>query len=232
VDTLTKRILIIDPVCTLPTALAACLGEAKYELVAAVSAAEGLADAYRVRPDLILLAVRLPDASGFQVCRSLREISNIPIILLSTAWSEDQISDGVRCGADMVLTQPISSRVMAARIKAVLRRTCPENDAAFQLERELHFRSLTVELDTRRVTFNQTPIKLSATEFRLLLCMVKNHGRVLSHDYLLKEVWGAEYTGRAEQLRLYVGYLRRKFEVDPAAPKLIRTVWGIGYRFG
>ena len=229
---LKKHILVIDSDSEFSQALAAGLIAANYDVIIAPTSSEGLLSVYQGWPGLIVMALTLPDADGLHLCQTLREISNVPIVILAADDEEEDAVAGMKCGADLVLNKPLSVRVLIARIKALLRRAYADESPNCEIERVLEYDALTIELDTKLVTYKHRPVKLSPTEFRLLSTMVKNRGKALSRNYLLQEVWGPEYIGEVEHLRLYIGYLRRKFEANPADPELIQTIWGVGYRFG
>jgi DNA-binding response OmpR family regulator len=232
VVTLRKRILIVDPDPVFRKPLADCLGEAHYNVAVVGTAAEGLNCVYQGWPDFIIAETALPDFSGLRLCQNIREISNVPVVLLMNTPQKEEIVAGMQLGADLSLMKPISVRVLVARVNALIRRAYAAGSPVCEIEREVRYQDLVIELDTKLVTFKEKPIKLSPTEFRLLSFLVKHQGRALERDYLLREVWGPEYIGQVEHLRLYIGYLRRKFEADPTNPVLIQTIWGVGYRFG
>jgi DNA-binding response OmpR family regulator len=232
VGILKKHILVIDSDNGFSQALAAGLIAMNYDVTIAATSSEGLLSVYQGWPELVVMAMGLPDADGLHLCQTLREISNVPIVMMAAPEQEEDMVAGMKLGADLVLSKPLSIRVLVARIKALMRRAYADDSPNCEIERVLEYDTLTIELDTKQVTYKHQPIKLSPTEFRLLSTMVKNRGKALSRNYLLQEVWGPEYVGEVEHLRLYIGYLRRKFEVNPAHPELIQTIWGVGYRFG
>jgi len=182
-------------------------------------------------PDLVLLDVMLPDMDGFEVLKMVREVSPIPVIMLTAKGEEDDRVRGLELGADDYITKPFSPREMVSRIRAVLRR----NEAAsvtvqthglIQVDDHLK-----LDFSRREVWVAGELIKLRPTEYRLLYHLVQNAGWVMTYDQLLSKVWGYEYRDEPHYVRLYINYLRQKLEEDPANPKYILTERGVGYRF-
>ncbi len=180
-------------------------------------------------PDLILLDVMMPDMDGFEVLQMIREISNVPVIMLTAKGEEDDRIRGLELGADDYITKPFSPREMISRIKAVLRRTESASGSMHGLI-EVDDR-LKIDFDRREVWLDGKLVKLRPTEYRLLYHLVQNAGWVVSHDQLLTKVWGYEYRDEPHYVRLYINYLRKKLEEDPSNPKYILTERGVGYRF-
>jgi len=182
-----------------------------------------------VTPDVILLDVMMPDVDGFEVLETIREISNVPVIMLTAKGEEDDRVRGLELGADDYVTKPFSPRELVSRIKAVLRRTEGATGSMHGLI-EVDER-LKIDFDRREIWLEGKLVKLRPTEYRLLFHLVQNAGWVVSHDQLLQKVWGYEYRDEPHYVRLYINYLRQKLEKDPAAPKYILTERGVGYRF-
>lgn len=180
-------------------------------------------------PDLILLDVMMPDLNGFEVLEMLREISNVPVIMLTAKGEEDDRVRGLELGADDYVTKPFSPRELVSRAKAVLRRTESASGSMHGLI-EVDPR-LKIDFDRREVWLEGKIVKLRPTEYRLLFHLVQNAGWVVSHDQLLAKVWGYEYRDEPHYVRLYINYLRQKLEKDPANPRYILTERGVGYRF-
>jgi two-component system KDP operon response regulator KdpE len=180
-------------------------------------------------PDLILLDVMMPDLDGFEVLEMVREISNVPIIMLTAKGEEDDRIKGLEKGADDYVTKPFSPRELVSRVKAVLRRTEGATGSMHGLI-EIDDR-LKIDFDKREVWLEGKIVKLRPTEYKLLFHLVQNAGWVLSHDQLLTNVWGYEYRDEPHYVRLYINYLRQKLEKDAANPKYILTERGVGYRF-
>jgi two-component system KDP operon response regulator KdpE len=211
--------------------LTAQLERRNYRVVVAANGREGLQKAYQARPDLIILDIMMPEMDGWEVCQRLRELSNVPIIMLTARNIKGDIVKGLESGADDYLTKPFSAAELEARIQAVLRRS---NSGDGKTKARSSFYSngyLTIDFDRRTVKVQGEIIELTPTEFKLLSCLVRNEGRVLPHRYLLTEVWGPEYADEVDYVKLYIRYLRLKIEEDPSEPVYIQTEWGIGYRF-
>ena len=180
-------------------------------------------------PDLILLDVMMPDMNGFEVLETIREVANVPVIMLTAKGEEDDRVRGLELGADDYVTKPFSPRELVSRVKAVLRRTEGATGSMHGLI-EVDDR-LKIDFDRREIWLEGKLIKLRPTEYRLLYHLVQNTGWVVSHDQLLQKVWGYEYRDEPHYVRLYINYLRQKLEKDPANPKYILTERGVGYRF-
>ncbi len=182
-----------------------------------------------VAPDLILLDVMMPDLDGFEVLQRIRESSKVPVLMLTAKGEEDDRVRGLELGADDYITKPFSPREMVSRIKAVLRRTEAASGSMHGLI-EVDDR-LKIDFDRREIWLEGQIVKLRPTEYRLLYHLVQNAGWVISHDQLLTKVWGYEYRDEPHYVRLYINYLRKKLEANPANPKYILTERGVGYRF-
>ena len=180
-------------------------------------------------PDLILLDVMMPDVDGFDVLETIREVSNVPVIMLTAKGEEDDRVRGLELGADDYVTKPFSPRELTSRVKAVLRRTEGATGSMHGLI-EVDER-LKIDFDRREIWLEGKLVKLRPTEYRLLFHLVQNAGWVVSHDQLLQKVWGYEYRDEPHYVRLYINYLRQKLEKEPANPKYILTERGVGYRF-
>jgi DNA-binding response OmpR family regulator len=180
-------------------------------------------------PDLVLLDVMMPDIDGFEVLRLIREISAVPVIMLTAKGEEEDRVRGLELGADDYVTKPFSPRELVSRVKAVLRRT----DAAGlsgheQIDVDDRLR---IDFSRREIWVENKLVRLRPTEYRLLYHLVQNAGWVLTYDQILTKVWGYEYRDEPHYVRLYVNYLRQKLEIDQANPKYILTERGVGYRF-
>jgi two-component system KDP operon response regulator KdpE len=180
-------------------------------------------------PDLILLDIMLPDVDGFEVLRMIREISTVPVIMLTAKGEEEDRVRGLEMGADDYVTKPFSPRELVSRVRAVLRRTEMVGGSTHGLI-EVDDR-LKIDFDRREVWVEGELVKLRPTEYRLLYHLVRNAGWVVTHDQLLAKVWGYEYRDEPHYVRLYINYLRKKLEKDPANPQYILTERGVGYRF-
>jgi DNA-binding response OmpR family regulator len=181
------------------------------------------------KPDLILLDVRMPGLSGYEACRRTRQFSAAPIILLTALVEDADKVRGLDVGADDYVTKPFSPRELTSRVQAVLRRAAMPTPVP---KTELVVDDwLTIDFARRRVIVGGEPVELSPTEYRLLYHLVNNAGWVMPYETLLAKVWGYEYRDETHYLRIYVGYLRKKIERDPANPQYILTERGVGYRF-
>jgi two-component system, OmpR family, KDP operon response regulator KdpE len=177
-------------------------------------------------PDLILLDLGLPDEDGHSVLKKLREWYTKPIIIISVLRSEDDIVTALDNGANDYLIKPFRTGELLARIRSALRHLSIEYDNPI-----IDFNTLVIDLSSRTVKKNNEAIKLTATEYTLLALLAKNEGKVLTHHYLLNQVWGPSYTNESQYLRVYVAQLRKKIEDDPNRPAYIITESGVGYRF-
>jgi len=180
-------------------------------------------------PDMVLLYVMMPDLDGFEVLKIIREVSTVPVIMLTAKGEEDDRVRGLELGADDYITKPFSPRELVSRVKAVLRRIeTPTATMHGLIEVDEH---LKMDFDRREIWVGGKLVKLRPTEYRLLYHLVQNAGWVVTHDQILTKVWGYEYRDEPHYVRLYINYLRKKLEEDPANPKYILTERGIGYRF-
>ena len=217
--------LVIDDEVQIRRLLRVVLESADYLVHEAETAAQGLTDAATRRPDVVLLDLGLPDSDGVNVLRRLREWSQVPVIVLSVRDDEEGKVAALDAGADDYVTKPFSSAELLARLRAAQRKTRPEEEIS-------RFKSgdLIVDLTARVVTRAGHEVKLTATEYALLRLFVRHAGRVLTHRQILREIWGPKSEEHRQYLRVYVTHLRQKIERDPAAPELVKTEPGIGYR--
>lgn len=219
------EILIIDDEPQIRRLLQITLESNDYKANEADTAKEGLTMAANHPPALILLDLGIPDKNGHSVLKELRHWYNHPIIILSVQSNEEDIVKALDCGANDYLVKPFRTGELLARIRSALRNAEKENEPL------LDCGDLVIDLTTRTVMKNDEWIKLTSTEYSLLTLMAKNEGRVLTHHYLLKEVWGPAYQLETQYLRVYVAQLRKKIENDPNQPKHLITESGVGYRF-
>lgn len=229
------KLLLIDDDVSLCEAVRFMLTKKGFEVEVAHSAISGLQKAYALKPDIVILDIMLPDMDGWQTCRRFREMSDVPIIMLTALGSEENVVEGLNLGADDYIVKPVTADELAARIRALLRRVSRSHLSGSNgrgREPILTYDNLVIDFDKHEVTVDGKRIDLSPTEFRLLSVLSRHKGRVLPHEFLLTEVWGPEYVGEVDYLRLYISYLRRKVEKDPSKPSLIQNEWGVGYRFG
>jgi two-component system KDP operon response regulator KdpE len=200
----------------------------EYKLVEAATGGEGLTAAAAHPPDVILLDLGLPDIDGIEVTRRLREWTKAPIIVLSARGQDQDKVAALDAGADDYLTKPFSLPELLARIRVAVRHA-----AATQGKEESAFTigELKIDLANRVVTLGGDGVRLTPTEYKLLATLVRNGGRVMTYQQLLKEVWGLRYASQKQYLHVYVGHLRSKLERDPARPRFLLTEPGVGYRF-
>jgi len=222
-----ETILIIDDEVQIRRLLEITLSSNGYKIFSASTGQEGIQKAVTHAPVLILLDLGLPDADGLEILKKLREWYLKSIIILSVRSSEDDIVKALDYGANDYLTKPFRTGELLARIRASIRQNqeIPGNSL-------LVFGSLEVDLANHIARKNNEIIKLTSTEFSLLTLLSKNEGRVLTHQHILKEIWGMGYVEQTQYLRVFVAQLRKKIEDEPTKPKLLITESGIGYRFG
>jgi len=227
-----KKVLIIDDDPAFRNLVEQVLTQKEYEVLKASSGQEGLRLMFDQRPDLVLLDVVMPGIDGWQVCSRIREISDIPIIMITGEYkSEEDIVRGLDYGADDYLTKPVGSKELVARVRAILRRA--ELPASKDIRKGIIYSDgfLTVDITERKVTVNDKRIRLTPREFRLFILLVENAGHILTHKQLLEKVWGWEYTDDLDYVRIYISHLRQKIEPDPSLPRYIITEPGVGYYF-
>jgi two-component system KDP operon response regulator KdpE len=220
-------ILIIDDEVQIRRLLEITLSANGYKISEASTGKEGLVLAATMHPVLIILDLGLPDSDGLTILESLREWYQKPIIILSVRNSEADIIKALDLGANDYLTKPFRTGELLARIRVAIRQS-----QEISYKPVLEFGSLSIDLANHTARKNNELLKLTATEFSLLALLAKNEGRVLTHQYILKEVWGMGYIEQTQYLRVFIATLRKKVEDNPAKPALINTESGIGYRFG
>lgn len=201
-------------------------------MLAAGDGQEALRITFAQKPDLVLLDVIMPKMDGWQTCSRIREMSDVPIVMLTgVRKSEEDIVHGLDYGADEYLIKPVGSRELVSRVQAVLRRAelPPSSDARRELTYSDDF--LVVDIAERKVIVNGERVKLTPTEFKLLAILVGNPNRILTHVQLLEKVWGWEYIDDIDHVRVYIWHLRQKIESNPAQPRYIMTEPGVGYYF-
>ncbi len=224
-----KKILVIEDDEDIRTVVATRLKRAGYETAMASDGKDGLRHFYGDRPDLVVLDVAMPIMDGWQVLERLREVSNVPVLILTAATQERDKLRGLRSGADDYITKPFSGEELLARVQVALRRaTSPTEESGTTSYSDAE---ITIDFPKHEVIVRGEQIELSPTEFRLLTVLTRNANQVLSQDQLLDEVWGREYAGSLDVVRLYMGYLRRKIERYHESPTLVETVRGFGYRY-
>ncbi|MFC1893743.1 response regulator transcription factor [Chloroflexota bacterium] len=202
---------------------------AGYESLTAEDGAIGLRRVYSSHPNLVLLDINMPNLDGWEVCRRIRGMSDIPVIMITVNRRKADLLKGFSLGADDYVTKPFDFPELIARVDAILRRS----GTAGQQEKTstFHHRELDIDWGSRQVCIRRKPVKLSPTEFRMLSCLINNRGWLLSHEELLRKVWGPNYIGDKSFVKLYIRYLRQKIEKEPSQPEFILTERGVGYRF-
>ena len=219
------RVLVVDDELQIRRFLRIALEADGYRVFETATGQEALQEAARLRPDLVILDMGLPDIDGLEVLRRLREWTNTPAIILSVRDSDRDKVAALDAGADDYLTKPFSLEELLARLRVALRHAQPGPQPAVFTRG-----NVAVDLTRRHVTKNGEPVRLTPTEYALLRLLIQHAGRVLTHKQILKEVWGPEYVAETHYLRVYFAQLRQKLEDNPSLPQLILTEPGVGYR--
>ena len=224
-----KKVLLVDDDVYIREVTRRVFVRAGAEVELASDGQEGLRKFFEVQPDLVVLDIMMPVMDGWETCRQMRMSSDVPVVLLTSLSSDEEIVRGLEAGADDFVSKPFKPDVLLARSRAVLRR----RKAAAQQEvaRSYQDGHLSVDLETRRVMAGDRRISLTPTEYRLLVYMIRNSGRVLSFTQILENVWGEEYMDSPNYVHVYISHLRQKLEKDPANPCYFVSEHGTGYRF-
>jgi two-component system KDP operon response regulator KdpE len=222
-----EKVLVVEDDNSIATLTRLQLESKGYQVTIAHTGGDGLRLAYSWQPDLVILDIMMPDMDGWTVCQRLREMSDVPIMFVTAVGQERNIVRGLQLGADDYIVKPFSTKELQARIEAVLRRRGREPN---EMPRHYSNGRLSVDMETRQVKVDGNPIELSPIEFRLLTTLIRNEGKVLTHQFLLEQVWGPTYKDERHYLKLYIWYLRQKLEQDPNHPTLFITERGVGYR--
>jgi two-component system KDP operon response regulator KdpE len=227
-----RKILVVDDEPAQLRLVDQVLTANGFLVIKANSGQEAIRIVYENTPDLVLLDVMMPEIDGWQTCRCIREVSDVPVIMLTGKRnSEDDIVHGLESGADEYLAKPVGNRELLARVRAALRRA--EKSPNRNDKKKVLFANdyLTVDVGERKVTVKGQRLKLTPREFRLLALLVENADHVLSHQQVLENVWGWEYIDDVDYVRIYISHLRQKIEPDPSQPRYILTEPGVGYYF-
>lgn len=223
------KLLIIEDDANLVEALALYLDTAGYEVATAADGSEGLQMVYAKLPDLVVLDIMMPKLDGWEVCRRIRGVSDVPIIMLTARGQEAEKVRGLQMGADDYVSKPFSLRELEARIESVLRRArllpVVQDHVLYADE------DLVIDSEKWEVTRNGVAVDLTATERRLVFMLAENVGRVLPSSRILERIWGHEYVDEVNYVKLYIWRLRQKIEPNPSSPRYIHTERGVGYRF-
>ena len=223
-----RTILVVDDEPTLRETLAEALDADGFRVITAADGREALARFREHRPDLVVLDLMLPELSGIEVCRIIRQESGIPILMLTAKSSEVDKVVGLELGADDYVTKPFSLRELTARIRALLRRT---EQPAGEGPASVAVGDLTVDLAGHRLLRDGAPVPLKPKVFELLAFLVRNPGQVFSREQLLERVWGYDFAGETRTVDVHVHWLRAAIEPEPASPTIVQTVRGVGYVF-
>jgi two-component system KDP operon response regulator KdpE len=222
------RILVVDDDTNLVRLLTESLEEAGYIVHAAPNGKEGLRQLYQLRPDLLILDLMMPQMDGWETLTRVREMSDVPVLMLTARDAESDRLRGFELGVDDYVTKPFSLAELNARVRALLARSA--KGRAESTQPPLVVGEPVVDFGARRVLKGGRPLSLTPTEYRLLAVLAENAGRTLSHEQLLERVWGPEYVDEPGYVKRYIWYVRQKVEDDPANPRYVETVRGFGYR--
>lgn len=222
-----SRILFIEDEKEIRRFVRTALEASHYRFHEAVTVQQGLIEAKNSQPDLVILDLGLPDEDGIRFIKDFRHWSSHPVLVLSARTAEHEKISALDAGADDYLTKPFSVGELLARIRALLRRSIENNEQIIVA----NFADVRVDLARRSVERGGKPVHLTPIEYDLLALLIQNTGKVMTHRALLKNIWGAGFSESNHYLRVYVGHLRQKLEIDPAQPKHLLTETGIGYRF-
>lgn len=221
------RILVVDDEPQIRRSLQVNLERSGYAVETVETGEAALRSFHNRHPDVMILDLIMPGLGGVEVVRRIREISTVPIIVLSALGEEPRKVEALELGADDYMTKPFGMEELLARIRSLLRRAA----GAHRAEPVFIAGNLCVNFDRREVTLDQNPVKLTPTEYDLLKYMIEHAGKVLTHRMLLQQVWGPAYVDQAQYLRVFIAQLRKKLEQDPTRPRFILTDPGVGYRF-
>lgn len=222
-----QRILVVDDESQITRVLKRSLAAHRYDVRTASDGENALDTFHDFHPDLIITDLQMPEMNGIELCREIRKLSQIPIIVLSVKGEEKTKVDALDAGADDYVTKPFGMDELLARVRAALRRLPSEKEESSEIE----VGDFAVNLATHQAFLSSKEIHLTPKEFELLVFLLKNHGKVLTHQTILRAIWGANSSEQTEYLRVFLGNLRKKIEPNPAEPRYIQTEPWIGYRF-
>jgi DNA-binding response OmpR family regulator len=220
------KILVIDDEPAVASIIQDALVDEGMEVLSVTDAEQGLRAFYDFQPDLVVLDIMMPGCDGWEICRRLRQVSTLPILMLTARTDGTDLVRGLNLGADDYVTKPFSLEVLRARIEALLRRAAPESAPKHKYQAG----DITLDMLSHEVTVGGRPIPLTPKEFDLLACLVRNAGRTVPRQELLRHVWGPDFHSEAQYLSLYIWYLRNRIEENPRKPRRIITWRGVGYR--
>jgi DNA-binding response OmpR family regulator len=224
------KILVVDDEPNIREVVELYLRRDGHTVVAAADGEEALRLYQQTEPDLVVLDLMLPKVSGLEVCRRIQASERVPVVMLTARGEEEDRIVGLGIGADDYVVKPFSPRELAARVEAVLRRV-NEARAGSGDEKSMVFGDLRIDPGAREVTIRDAPVTLTAREFDLLHHMASHPKRVFTRDHLMETVWGYAFAGDTSTVTVHIRRLREKIEPDPARPRYLQTVWGVGYRF-
>jgi two-component system KDP operon response regulator KdpE len=224
-----EKILVVEDDAEFLNLTSTWLQNAGYEVLTAGDGAEGMRRVYSSRPDLVLLDANIPKMDGWEVCRRIRDMSDIPVLMVTVNGQKSDRLKGFTLGADDYITKPVDFHELIARMQAVLRRS----GLAKNEDKHSTFNNGDIEIDwgSRQVWVRGGRVKLSPTEFKIISCLIKNRGWIVTHEQLLEKAWGPNYIGDKSFVKLYIRYLRQKIEENPHKPQIIMTERGVGYYF-
>lgn len=227
-----RKILAVDDEPDILKVIVHRLSREGYEMITASDGEEAIEVFRREKPDLVILDLMLPKIDGFEVCRVLREESDVPIIILSARGDELDRLLGFRMGGDDYLTKPFSPSELALRVQAMLRRTSRQKSDSSGTPNVIKCNGLFIDLRGHLVMLDGKEVQLTPKEFKLLWLLASHPDYVFTRENLLDQIWDSDYIGDADNVTVMVSRLREKIEKDPANPRYIKTVWGVGYKFG
>ena len=224
-----QKVLLIDDDADLLHLAGLIFKKAGAQIFTARDGLEGISKLFTCNPDLIILDVMMPGTNGFEVCQRIRQVSNAPIIMLTALNQEQEMLRGLEAGADDFLTKPFNAEVLLARAKTVLRRSA--NGNAQNTNFQFNNGHLSIDIERHHVLVDEKRVKLTPVEFRLMVYLARNAGKVLTFNHILSNVWGDQYMGSIDYVHVYVSHLRNKIEENAKDPRYILTVHGVGYMF-
>ncbi len=224
-----QKVLLIDDDTDLLHLAGLLFKKAGAHIFTAHDGLEGISKLFTCNPNLIILDVMMPGTNGFEVCQRIRQVSNAPIIMLTALNDEQEMLRGLESGADDFLTKPFNADVLLARAKTVLRRST--NGTAQNTNFHFNNGHLSIDIERRHVLVDERRVKLTPIEFRLLVYLARNAGKVLTFNHILSNVWGDEYRGSVDYVHVYVSHLRNKIEENAKQPRYVLTIHGVGYMF-
>jgi len=224
-----EKILLVDDDVEFAEIAQTWLRNAGYDVLTEENGKAGLRRFYSSRPNLVLLDANMPQMDGYDVCHRIRDISDTPVIMVTVNGRPSDLLRGFDLGADDYMTKPVDFSELVARVAAILRRCSMEMPE--EVSETFHNGDIEIDWRSHQVYVRGEVVKLSPTEFKLLSCLIKNRGWIVTHEQLLQKVWGPNYVGDKSFVKLYIRYLRQKIEENAHKPQIILTERGIGYRF-